>query len=144
VELVEEVKTHGWSPEELAYQHPHLTLGQVHAALAYYWDHQEEIEAEIRRGEALVEEIRREVGQHWSAVAIAASGQHLVIYNPMKSTGRIASDVTHELAHLILSHEPGRLILSQDGEIVMRSFDQKQEDAPRAPRRAPGAARAKR
>jgi uncharacterized protein (DUF433 family) len=35
-ELAEEVKAHGWSPEELAYQHPHLTLGQVHSALAPY------------------------------------------------------------------------------------------------------------
>jgi uncharacterized protein (DUF433 family) len=75
VELVEEVKAHGWSPEELAYQHPHLTLGQVHAALAYYWDHQEEIEAEIRRGEALVEEIRREVGQHPLIEKLRAQGK---------------------------------------------------------------------
>jgi len=75
VELVEEVKAHGWSPEELAYQHPHLTLGQVHSALAYYWDHQEEIEADIQRREALVEEIRREVGQHPLVAKLRAQRQ---------------------------------------------------------------------
>jgi uncharacterized protein (DUF433 family) len=75
VELVEEVKAHGCSPEELAYQHPHLTLGQVHSALAYYWDHQEEIEADIQRREALVEEIRREVGQHPLVAKLRAQGQ---------------------------------------------------------------------
>lgn len=51
-------------PEVRAYQHPQLTLGQVHSALAYYWDHQEEIDADLRRREALVEEIRREIGSH--------------------------------------------------------------------------------
>ncbi len=27
VELVAEVKAHSWSPEELVFQHPYLTLG---------------------------------------------------------------------------------------------------------------------
>lgn len=44
VEIVAKVKAHGWSPEELAYQLPHLTLGQIHSALAYYWDHVAEID----------------------------------------------------------------------------------------------------
>ncbi|GAA6623159.1 DUF433 domain-containing protein [Scytonema sp. NUACC26] len=36
VELVTSVKAYGWSPEELAYQYPHLTMSQIHSALAYY------------------------------------------------------------------------------------------------------------
>lgn len=39
---------HGWSAEEMCRNHPGLQLGEVHAALAYYFDHQEEIDAEIR------------------------------------------------------------------------------------------------
>ena len=27
---------HGWSAEELLFQHPYLSLGQIHSALAYY------------------------------------------------------------------------------------------------------------
>jgi Zn-dependent peptidase ImmA (M78 family) len=64
----------------------------------------------------------------WSAVTIADSGRPLVIYNPRKSEGRRASDITHELAHLVLDHEPGTLVFSQDGGMAMRSFNQKQED----------------
>ena len=64
VELVAASKAHGWSAEELAYQHPHLTLGQVHSALAYYWDHREEIEADLTRRAAIADEIRSEVGEH--------------------------------------------------------------------------------
>lgn len=75
VELVAEVKAHGWSPEELAYQHPHLTLGQVHSALAFYWDHREEIDADLDRREADVEKIRGEVGDHPLVAKLRAQGQ---------------------------------------------------------------------
>ena len=59
VELVTAQHAHGWSPEELAFQFPHLTLGQVHSALAYYWDHQEMLDREIARGLALADDLRR-------------------------------------------------------------------------------------
>ena len=49
VELVLEKMAHGWSPEELYFQHPHLTLGQIYSALAYYSDHQEELDKDIER-----------------------------------------------------------------------------------------------
>ncbi len=47
IELVLDKIAYGWSPEELQYQHPQLTLGQIYSALAYYADHQEEINKEI-------------------------------------------------------------------------------------------------
>lgn len=37
----------GWNPEEMCLQHPHLSLAQIHAALSYYYDHQNELNAEI-------------------------------------------------------------------------------------------------
>ena len=49
VELVLDYQAYGWSPEELHFQYPHLTLGQIHSALAYYWDHQEELDQDIVR-----------------------------------------------------------------------------------------------
>jgi hypothetical protein len=39
------------SPEEIAEDYPHLTLAQVHAALAYYHANREEIEADIAQDE---------------------------------------------------------------------------------------------
>jgi uncharacterized protein (DUF433 family) len=47
-ELVVEQQAYGWSPEELHFQHPYLTLGQIHSALAYYWDHREELDRDIQ------------------------------------------------------------------------------------------------
>jgi hypothetical protein len=37
----------GWSAEEILRQYPHLTGAEVHAALGYYFDHRDEIEAEL-------------------------------------------------------------------------------------------------
>ncbi len=49
---------HGFSPSEIQYQHyGELSLGQVHAALAYYFDHQVELDKTIKSEEALVEKI---------------------------------------------------------------------------------------
>jgi uncharacterized protein (DUF433 family) len=59
IELVLDTTTYGWSPEETQYQHPYLSLGQVHSALAYYWDHQEELDADIARRLVYVDELRQ-------------------------------------------------------------------------------------
>jgi uncharacterized protein (DUF433 family) len=58
---VVEQQAHGWSPEELHFQHPYLALGQIHSALAYYWDHREELDRDIQRRLKRVEGLRRDV-----------------------------------------------------------------------------------
>ena len=50
LEVALEKIAHGSSPEEIYDQHQrYLSLGQIHAALAWYCDHQSEFDAEIRR-----------------------------------------------------------------------------------------------
>jgi uncharacterized protein (DUF433 family) len=49
----------GMSPDEIVHDYPTITLADVHAALAYYWDHRDEIEHEIAEERAFVEEFRR-------------------------------------------------------------------------------------
>jgi uncharacterized protein (DUF433 family) len=49
----------GMSPEEIVDRYPTITLADVHAALAYYWDHRDEIERAIADEHAFVEEFRR-------------------------------------------------------------------------------------
>lgn len=64
----------------------------------------------------------------WSAATLELNGKSTIIFNPRKSEGRRASDIVHELAHLILGHEPSTVVFSQDGQLATRTFDQKQED----------------
>jgi len=59
IELVLEKMAYGWSPEELHFQHPYLTLGQIYSALAYYWDHQEELDQDIERRLQFVDQVQR-------------------------------------------------------------------------------------
>ncbi|NPV09017.1 MAG: DUF433 domain-containing protein [Anaerolineae bacterium] len=62
IELVAEHIAWGWSPWELQYQRPYLTLGQVFSALAYYSDHAEDIESQLARQASEVERLRQELG----------------------------------------------------------------------------------
>ena len=64
----------------------------------------------------------------WSATTLVMDGYSLIIYNPGHSESRRGSDLAHELAHLILDHKPATLIMSQDGDMVIRTYDQQQED----------------
>ncbi|MBA3692881.1 MAG: DUF433 domain-containing protein [Acidobacteria bacterium] len=49
IEIALDKLAHGSSPEELHFQYPHLSMAQIHAALAYYYDHREELDDEILR-----------------------------------------------------------------------------------------------
>jgi len=75
VELVMAQRAHGWSPEELVFQHPYLTLGQIHAALSYYWDHQQELDADMERRGQFAEAARRRAGPSPLAARLRAQGQ---------------------------------------------------------------------
>ena len=59
IELVLDQTAYGWSAEELRFQHPYLSLGQIHSALAYYWDHKAALDADIARRQELVAELQR-------------------------------------------------------------------------------------
>jgi uncharacterized protein (DUF433 family) len=62
IEIVVERLAYGWSPEEIHFQHPYLSLGQIHSAFAYYWDHQEELDRDIERRWQASEQLRKAAG----------------------------------------------------------------------------------
>lgn len=49
-EVVLDKIANGWSPEEIHFQHPHLSLAQIHAALTYYYENQSQLDEQIRGG----------------------------------------------------------------------------------------------
>ena len=49
----------GMTPDEIVLHYPTITLSDVHSALAYYFDHVEEIREDIRREKEYAEEFRR-------------------------------------------------------------------------------------
>ncbi len=52
----------GRTVEEMVedYTHVPLTPAQIHAALAYYYDHQREIDSLITKSETMLDEVRRQ------------------------------------------------------------------------------------
>lgn len=47
IEVALDKLAHASSPEEIHFQHPHLSMAQIHADLSYYYSHREELETEI-------------------------------------------------------------------------------------------------
>ena len=45
------------SPDDIVYHYPSITLADVHAALAYYYDHLEETRQDIRASEAFASQL---------------------------------------------------------------------------------------
>jgi uncharacterized protein (DUF433 family) len=73
-ELVAERLAWGWSPEELLINHPYLTLGQIFSALAYYADHQAEIDQAIKEDVRYIDELRRKAESLPLVVRMKAQG----------------------------------------------------------------------
>jgi uncharacterized protein (DUF433 family) len=47
------------TPDEIVAGYPQLTLADVHAALAYYFAHREQIQADIRADAELIDRLRQ-------------------------------------------------------------------------------------
>jgi len=58
IHLVMDKLAYGWSPEEIQSQFPHLSLADVHAAFAYYYDHREELDRQIEESLKFADEMR--------------------------------------------------------------------------------------
>jgi uncharacterized protein (DUF433 family) len=52
----------GLSPDDIAAAMPHLSLGQVHSALGYYFDHREEVVRQFQQEHALGQWYRDSLG----------------------------------------------------------------------------------
>lgn len=64
----------------------------------------------------------------WSAVTICLKEKRLIVLNNSHSEGRLASDLAHELSHLLLEHKPAALDVSATGIMMLESYDQHQEE----------------
>src|SRR5262245_49902385 len=59
--LIDTHLAYGWDGAELQRQLPHLTLGQVYDALAYYYDHRDEIDDILEEKQRMADELLPEL-----------------------------------------------------------------------------------
>jgi len=57
-QVVSEYEHLGMTPDDIVDAHPHLSLADVHAALAYYYDHCDAIRREWQDAESLISALR--------------------------------------------------------------------------------------
>jgi len=63
----------GKTPDEIVAASPHITLADVHAALAYYWDNKEEIDRQMKEADEFVAQLKATGGQGPLARKLAAT-----------------------------------------------------------------------
>lgn len=64
----------------------------------------------------------------WSAVTLQVASSKLTIVNSTHAPTRQRSDLAHELSHLILGHRPSRIDVSDQGLLVLSTFEGDEEE----------------
>ena len=75
VEIALDRLAYHWDADEIHRQHPHLSLGQIYSALAYYYDHQAEMDREIDEQLLEVEKIKKSLGESSIRLKLEAMGR---------------------------------------------------------------------
>ena len=75
IEVVLDHTAYGLSPAQIHAEHPHLSLGQVHAALSYYFDNKSEIDAEIERRYNTAQALKSQSGKQLTRQELEARRQ---------------------------------------------------------------------
>ena len=78
--------------------------------------------------ESSLQQLTNHDSDSWSAVTIRIANANLTIVNSAHAPTRQRSSLCHELAHLILDHQPGRIDLSPAGHLLLSSFERDQEE----------------
>jgi uncharacterized protein (DUF433 family) len=48
----------GETPDQITTQYPSITLADVHAALAYYWDNRKAIDQQMKEADEYIEQLK--------------------------------------------------------------------------------------
>jgi hypothetical protein len=79
----------------------------------------------------LADDVRhRLVTEHeevWSAITVTDGRGHLIVANPAHAATRRNSSLAHELAHIILGHEPSMMFMSPNSGMALRTHNEEQE-----------------
>ena len=75
-----------------------------------------------------VKQLVRSDSDSWSAITVSAADRDAIILNPNHRRGRYSSDVMHELAHLLLGHEPSTMFFAGQENLALRGFNEAAEE----------------
>lgn len=64
----------------------------------------------------------------WSAITVTDGSGHLIVTNPAHARTRLHSDLAHEIAHIVLGHEPSMMFMSPNSGMALRTHNEEQEE----------------
>jgi IrrE N-terminal-like domain len=64
----------------------------------------------------------------WSAITVSEGSSHLVVVNSCHAKTRLNSSLAHEIAHIILGHEPSMMFMSPTSSLALRTHNEEQEE----------------
>jgi len=80
----------------------------------------------------LPEDVCSRLGQDhseaWSAITVSDGNRHLIVVNSTHAPTRINSSLGHEIAHVILGHEPSMMFITPQSGMTLRTYNKDQED----------------
>lgn len=79
-------------------------------------------------GKEVLKHLTVDDADSWDAVTIEAEGMVLVILNSISDDGRRNNSLAHELAHIILEHEPAHVFHTPDGHMMMNEYNEIHEE----------------
>lgn len=76
-----------------------------------------------------LDQLLRNDPKSWSAITLCLDGMgELIILNSSHSQPRQRSSTMHELSHLLIAHVATRVDVSEDGCMLLNSYDKEQEE----------------
>jgi Zn-dependent peptidase ImmA (M78 family) len=64
----------------------------------------------------------------WSAITVSDGANHLIVINPTHAPTRANSSLAHEIAHVLLGHEPSIMFVMPQTDTVLRTHNKEQEE----------------
>lgn len=64
----------------------------------------------------------------WSAVTLTINDKKVIILNSAHTGGRPASDLMHEIAHIIIGHKPTHIHVTEDKLLIVSTYSREQEE----------------
>lgn len=66
--------------------------------------------------------------ENWSAITVGDGNSHLIVVNSSHSKSRMNSNIAHEMAHIILGHDPSMMFISTTTDVALRTYNEDQEE----------------
>lgn len=77
---------------------------------------------------SVIHQLLRADASSWSAVTLTIGHRAVIIINSSHSAARKNNDLAHELAHIILKHEPTQMFCMADGTMMIAHYKRDYED----------------